>query len=472
MKKKSDKFKKDINVEFRSFLAALSGEAAPASIPPGKPKRQTQRPVTKRPTEAKKPPPAETIQASDTTLLSSDQVPKAQPTSILGGKDFKRRKKIEDSAADTEELEPDYTIPSSSERIALSHISVKAQFTIEQLLETMIREKASDLHLSTGGVPALRINGEIIRLQLPDLDLAMSEELLIPLLTEEQKELFEEEGDFDFSFDYMTRGRFRVNYYRHHRGIGGLFRYIPFEIPTLEDLGLPRVVKNLIRFKKGLIMVVGPAGNGKTTTIASMINEINKTQKKRVITLESPIEYVYKNEKSLISQREIGINVISYSDALWAVLREDPDIIMLGELWETDDIRQVLKISETGHLVIASMQTIDCTSAIERLVNAFPAEEKEQVRIMVSESLVGIIAQQLIPRADKGGRVLASEILLATTGLTTIIREGKFNQIPSIIQTGGNLGMQSLDQAVMELVNKGIITRETASNYIQLDSPY
>lgn len=476
MKSDFEKYKKDANINFSSFLAALSGEAAPTTVPTGKTKRQARRPITKRPTEKKKTPPPEMMKAGETTFLSDDAIPKAQPTSILGSKDFKRRKKATDTATDTapdtEELEQDYPIPSKSERITLSHVSVRAQFTMEQLLETMIRENASDLHLATGAVPALRINGEINRLQLPDLDLEMSEELLLPILTEEQKSLFEEEGDFDFSFDYMNKGRFRVNYFRHHRGIGGLFRYIPIEIPTLESLGLPEVVKNLIRFKKGLILVAGPSGNGKTTTIASMINEINRTQKKRIITLESPIEYVYKNNKSLISQREIGTNVISYSDALWAVLREDPDIIMLGELWETDDIKQILKISETGHLVLASMQTIDCTNAVERMVNAFPADEKEQIRIMVAESLVGIIAQQLIPKADGIGRVLATEILLATTGLTTIIRDGKFNQISSIIQTGGNLGMQSLDQAIMYLVDRGIITIEAASNYIQIESGY
>ncbi|MCD4782966.1 MAG: PilT/PilU family type 4a pilus ATPase [Candidatus Eremiobacteraeota bacterium] len=471
MKSNPEKHKKDINVEFRSFLAALSGEAAPASIPTGKTKRQAHRSVTKRPTETKKAPPPDMLIADEATSLIDNEIPQAQPTSILGVKKNKSGKKTADITPDTGDLEQDSPVSSTSERITLSHVSVRAQFTIEQLLETMIRENASDLHLATNAVPALRINGEINRLQLPDLDLEMSEELLFPFLTEEQKELFEEEGDFDFSFDYMGKGRFRVNYFRHHRGIGALFRYIPIEIPTLESLGLPRVVNNLIRFKKGLILVAGPAGNGKTTTIASMINEINRTQKKRIITLESPIEYVYKNNKSLISQREIGTNVISYSDALWAVLREDPDIIMLGELWETDDIKQVLKISETGHLVIASMQTIDCTNAIERLVHAFPAEEKEQIRIMVAESLVGVIAQQLIPKDDGMGRVLAAEILLATTGLTTIIREGKFNQIPSIIQTGGKLGMTSLDQAIMTLVERRVISKEMASNYIHIESP-
>jgi twitching motility protein PilT len=322
----------------------------------------------------------------------------------------------------------------------------------------MIRENASDLHISVGGVPALRLNGEVVPLELPDLDQDMAEQLLLPILNDEQRDIFVEEGDIDFSFDYGKKARFRVNIFTHHRGIGAVFRYIPFEIPKLEQLGLPRVVLNLLRFKKGLLLVVGPTGHGKSTTLASMINEINKTRKKRIITLENPIEYIFKSDLGLVSQREIGNNVISYTEALWSVLREDPDVIMVSELWDHEDVRQVLKISETGHLVLAAMQTLNCSSAIERLVDMFPQEEHEQIRIMISESLIGVLAQRLIPRSDRQGRVLASEVLITTTGLAALIREGKMNQIPSIIQTGRDLGMRTMEQSLAELLDKRVIS--------------
>lgn len=354
--------------------------------------------------------------------------------------------------------------PSEDEggKIALTHVNIRPKFTLEQLLETMIREGSSDLHISTKAIPTLRINGEIIPLELPELDEELAENLLLPILNEEQRSEFEKVGEIDFSFDYLDKARFRINYFRHHWGIGGVFRLIPLKVPGMDQLGLPPVLKNLLKLKKGLILIAGPSGSGKSTTIAAMLNEINHTRNLRIVTLEKPVEYVLENEMSLISQREVGTDALSYTDALWAVLREDPDVIMVSELWEPEDIRQVLKISETGHLVIASIHTTDCSKAVERLVTTFPLDEHEQIRITLSESLVGVIAQQLIPRADGRGRVLACEILLATTGLSTIIRDGKFYQIPTVIQSGRNRGMQTMDQALVKLIENKVITPQVA----------
>jgi len=461
MTRDTDKHKIDVDFDFSSFLTALSGEHLPSSTYRAPRKQEPSRRAPAKIDEM----------AVETTPESTKKIPGSRKTNFLPASDLEKAspeeksKEVEDfKAPDTAKLEEEEK--KKSERIALSHIPIKAQFTLEQLLETMIKERASDLHISTGSVPSLRIDGEITLLQLPDIDLETTEELLLPILNDEQREMFEEVGDLDFSIDYCDGGRFRVNYFKHYRGMGGLFRYIPLEIPELDELGLPRVVKNLIRFKKGLILVAGPKGQGKTTTMASMLNEINKTKRKRIITLENPIEYLFTNDKSLVSQREIGTSTIGYTEAIRAVLREDPDVIMVSELWEPDDIRQILKISETGHLVMTTMKTVDCPGAVERLVDIFPQNEQEQIRITLSETLIGVIAQNLIPKADGQGRALACEILLATTGLVTLIREGKFNQIGSTIQTGRDLGMQTIDQSLLELIQNGIITSRAAKNFM------
>ncbi|MCE1248131.1 MAG: PilT/PilU family type 4a pilus ATPase [Firmicutes bacterium] len=483
MRPDPDKTKKD-DIDFRSFLSALTGEpssvprqAAPEEgrvpkapvqrmAPPPQPQQQpqAQQPQQQPQRPAKPPQPQPQPQQKPQPQPKPAAVEPDEPDSgveLLTGEEtelFERRKSAETSPGpDVREVRKEDREP-QTDKIALSHIAVRASFTIEQLLETMIREKASDLHISVGSTPALRLNGEVVPLELPDLDPEMADELLLPILNEEQRVVFFEEGDIDFSFDYGKKARFRVNIFSHHKGIGAVFRYIPLEVPKLEQLGLPRVVLNLLRFKKGLLLVVGPTGHGKTTTLAAMINEVNKTRKKRIITMENPIEYVYKSDLGLISQREVGNNVNSYSEALWSVLREDPDVIMISELWDCEDVRQVLKISETGHLVIAAMQTLNCASAVERLVDMFPQEEHDQIRISVSESLIGVIAQRLIPRIDRQGRALAAEVLITTTGLAALIREGKMNQIPSIIQTGRDLGMCTMEHSVGELLDKNIIS--------------
>ncbi len=526
MKSNRNHGKYDSDIDFRSFLSALSGQENVdiPSPPKGKktahlspsdvktPRRrlirkggETHKILKKEFLKYKKPlPPRGTVETRESkkivttgkgeetrflmgTRQKAPRMPLTPETQFLPQDEITsiREKKVRYTAKtkpskgvvkapDTEKLEEEVPFtrskpPKKEEKIKLSHISIKPQFTLEQLLETMIRENASDLHVSTQSVPTLRIDGEIVPLDLPDLDEETTENLLLPLLSDELRTVFEEEGEVDFSFDYLDKARFRINYFRHHWGIGGVFRLIPLEIPNMQQLGLPPVLKNLLKFKKGLILVAGPSGSGKSTTIASMLNEINQTRKLRIITLERPIEYVIKSKMSLVSQREIGSNALSYSDALWAILREDPDVIMLSELWETEDIRQVLKISETGHLVITSIHTTDCAKAVESLVASFPQEEQAQIRIALSECLIGVIAQRLIPRADGRGRALACEILLSTTGLATIIRDGKFYQIPTIIQSGGGLGMQTMDQALVELIEKRLITPQSAKIYVTDD---
>jgi twitching motility protein PilT len=513
----NEKFEKDRDEDFRFFLSALSGQKNPPEMTHSRKSlfRKKARPEIgvssekdKKTSIIRQVSSTETKNSHPTSFLSDESSKKAQ----ADGKDNSgfltgtREKKIDTSIEydnvflpqtdPYEAVKPEKASPPEKEKtsdtgdlseaaekiksdpntpehvknlltsIPLSHVSIRAKFTLEQLFETMIREKASDLHVSTGSVPALRINGEIVPMELPDLDLEYSENLLFPILNEEQRLKFEEEGELDFSFDYRHKNRFRISYFRHHLGIGSVFRHIPGKIPTLQQLGLPPVVNNLLKFKKGLILVTGPGSSGKSTTIASMLNEVNNTQRVRIITLENPIEYTLRNNQALISQREIGNDAINCENALLAALREDPDIIMLSELWTLSDIRQALKISETGHLVIASIHSIDATKAIEGLVSLFPADEQEQIKIILSECLLGVIAQRLVPRQDNRDRILAYEILLATTGLASIIREGKFSQVISVIQTGRNLGMQTMDQSLINLLDKNLISYETARELI------
>jgi twitching motility protein PilT len=285
---------------------------------------------------------------------------------------------------------------------------------------------------------------------------------LLALLTENQRQTFETRSDLDFAYEIPQVGRFRVNLLRQHKGVGAVFRLFPSHLYTLEELGLPQVVYALVRLEQGLVLVTGPTGSGKSTTLAAIIDHINQESDKHIVTIEDPLEFIHPNKKSLVTQREVGAHTISFAAALRAVLREDPDIILLGELRDLETISLAITAAEIGHLVFGTLHTRTAASTVDRLIDVFPPEQQSQTRIMLAETLKGVIAQQLLVRADGHGRVVAVEILVGTTALANLIRESKTHQIPSLIQTSRREGMQTMDQAILELLRSKQITPQEA----------
>jgi twitching motility protein PilT len=332
---------------------------------------------------------------------------------------------------------------------------------IDILLERALAYGASDLHLRAGSLPLMRLHG---RLQpLPEVDgLDGYEVALLALLTESQRQTFETRSDLDFAYEIPQVGRFRVNLLRQHKGVGAVFRLLPSHLYTLEELGLPQVVYALVRLEQGLVLVTGPTGSGKSTTLAAIIDHINQESDKHIVTIEDPLEFIHPNKKSLVTQREVGAHTTSFAAALRAVLREDPDIILLGELRDLETISLAITAAETGHLVFGTLHTRTAASTVDRLIDVFPPEQQSQIRTMLAETLKGVIAQQLLVRADGKGRVVAVEILVGTIALANMIREGKTYQIPSLIQTGRREGMQTMDQAILELLRSKQITPQDA----------
>jgi twitching motility protein PilT len=307
----------------------------------------------------------------------------------------------------------------------------------------------------------MRLHG---RLQpLPEVDDRDGyEAALLAILTESQRQIFEARSDLDFAYEIPQVGRFRVNLLRQHKGVGAVFRLLPSRLYTLEELGLPQVVYALIRLEQGLVLVTGPTGSGKSTTLAAIIDHINQESDKHIVTIEDPLEFIHPNKKSLVTQREVGAHTMSFAAALRAVLREDPDIILLGELRDLETISLAITAAEIGHLVFGTLHTRTAASTVDRLIDVFPPEQQSQIRTMLAETLKGVIAQQLLVRADGQGRVVAVEILVGTTALANLIREGKTHQIPSLIQTGRREGMQTMDQAILELLRSKHITPQEA----------
>ena len=332
---------------------------------------------------------------------------------------------------------------------------------IDALLERALACGASDLHLRAGSPPLMRLHG---RLQpLPEVDSHDGyEAALLAILTESQRQVFEARNDLDFAYEIPHVGRFRVNLLRQHKGVGAVFRLLPSRLYTLEELGLPQVVYALVRLEQGLVLVTGPTGSGKSTTLAAIIDHINQESDKHIVTIEDPLEFIHPNKKSLVTQREVGAHTTSFAAALRAVLREDPDIILLGELRDLETISLAITAAETGHLVFGTLHTRTAASTVDRLIDVFPPEQQSQIRTMLAETLKGVIAQQLLVRADGQGRVVAVEILVGTTALANLIREGKTYQIPSLIQTGRREGMQTMDQAILELLRSKQITPQEA----------
>ena len=332
---------------------------------------------------------------------------------------------------------------------------------IAELLAFSVKNKASDLHLSAGLPPMIRVDGDVRRINIPALDHKQVHALVYDIMSDKQRRDYEEFLEVDFSFEIAGLARFRVNAFNQNRGAGAVFRTIPSEVLTLEDLGTPRIFRELIDQPQGLILVTGPTGSGKSTTLAAMVDHINKNEYGHILTIEDPIEFVHTAQKCLINQREVHRDTHGFNEALRSALREDPDYILVGELRDLETIRLALTAAETGHLVFGTLHTTSAAKTIDRVVDVFPAEEKSMVRSMLSESLQAVVSQTLMKKMG-GGRIAAHEIMIGTAAIRNLIREDKVAQMYSAIQTGGSLGMQTLDQCLQRLLQKGLINREAA----------
>jgi twitching motility protein PilT len=333
---------------------------------------------------------------------------------------------------------------------------------MEALFRLMIERKASDIHLSAGSHPILRIDGEIRPLtDRPVLTAADTERILWPIAPERNREEFQRRNDTDFAYEIPGLARFRCNFFRDRKGMGGVFRQIPTKILTAEDMGLPKEILDLCRLPKGLILVTGPTGSGKSTTLAAMIDYVNRTRTDHVITIEDPLEFVHENKKCLINQRQVGEHTDSFKDALRAALREDPDIVLVGEMRDLETVAIAIETAETGHLVFGTLHTSSAPSTVDRIIDQFPADRQGQIRVMLAESLKGVISQVLCKKIG-GGRVPVLEILISTPSVSNLIREAKIFQIPSIMQTGKKLGMCQMSDSFLDLVKRKVVEPQEA----------
>ena len=337
---------------------------------------------------------------------------------------------------------------------------------ITELLSFTVQQGASDLHISAGMPPIIRVDGDVRRIKLPSLDHKQVHSLVYDIMNDKQRKEYEENYETDFSFEVPGLARFRVNAYNQNRGAAAVFRTIPSKVLTLDDLDMGKVFRDLAEKPRGLVLVTGPTGSGKSTTLAAMIDYINDTRADHILTLEDPIEFVHESKKCLVNQREVHRDTHSFSNALRSALREDPDIILVGEMRDPETIGLALTAAETGHLVFGTLHTTSAAKTIDRVIDVFPAAEKDMVRSMLSESLMGVISQTLLKK-PKGGRVAAHEIMIGTPAIRNLIREDKVAQMYSAIQTGASFGMKTLDQSLQELVQKGMISRETARERAQ-----
>jgi len=333
---------------------------------------------------------------------------------------------------------------------------------IDAFLELIVKQNGSDLHVIAGNPPRLRLHGETHTIKYRELSSQETHDFLFEIMTAEQQQEYTANQVLDFSYDVKNLARFRVNAFEHLGGTGIVFRVIPTDIQTLQQLGLPPILKNLARQRKGLILVTGPTGSGKSTTLSAMIDFINTNRKGHIITIEDPVEFIHSNKNSLISQRELGSHTHSFASALHSALREDPDVILVGEMRDLDTIHLALTAAEMGILVMATLHTSSASSSIERIINAFPPGEEPYVRTMLSTSLCGVISQQLVRTADNKSRIAAIEIMINNAAISNVIREGKTEQIENIVQGGAMQGMQLMDTALKRLVESKIITGEEA----------
>ena len=335
--------------------------------------------------------------------------------------------------------------------------------TINEMLSYALDVGASDLHLSVGSIPMVRIHGEMKKLQLPILQLETMKSIKNEILNANQKSLFDERLEIDFSVALEGKGRFRVNFFNQINGLSAVFRAIPNEIKSCDELGIPPIMNQLALKEKGLVLLTGPTGSGKSTTLAAMIDHINENRPKHIITIEDPVEYFHSSKNSMINQRELGQSTHSFANAIRSALREDPDVILVGEMRDLETIQLALTAAETGHLVLSTLHTSSAVKTIDRIIDVFPAGQKEHIRSMLSESLLAVIAQKLIQNKNKNGRVAACEIMIANSAVRNLVREDKIYQIPSLIQGGSQDGMQTLDQDLQRLLHQGLIDRNEAA---------
>ncbi len=336
--------------------------------------------------------------------------------------------------------------------------------SLYDLLRIMVERSASDLHITTGSPPRLRIHGRLVAMEnYPTLTPADTKALCYSILTDRQKHKFEENSELDLSFGVKGLSRFRANIFMQRGAVAGAFRSVPFTIKSFEELGLPDIVKELARKPRGLVLVTGPTGCGKTTTLTTIIDFINKEREEHIITIEDPVEYLHTHKKCLVNQREVNSDTISFKDALKYVLRQDPDVVLIGEMRDLETIQAALTVSETGHLTFATLHTNTAAQTINRVIDVFPPHQQEQIRVQLSFVLEGILSQQLLPKKSGDGRVLALEILIPTPAIRNLIREDKIHQIYSMMQTGQErIGMQTMNQSLYELYTKGLISYEVA----------
>jgi twitching motility protein PilT len=333
---------------------------------------------------------------------------------------------------------------------------------ITELLAFSVKNKASDLHLSSGLPPMIRVHGDVRRINLPAMEHKDVHGMVYDIMNDGQRKVYEETLECDFSFEIPNLARFRVNAFNQHRGAGAVFRTIPTKVLTLEELNCPKIFKEISEYPRGIVLCTGPTGSGKSTTLAAMVNHVNENDYGHILTVEDPIEFVHESKKCLINQREVGPHTLSFSNALRAALREDPDVILVGEMRDLETIRLALSAAETGHLVFGTLHTSSAAKTVDRIVDVFPAAEKEMVRSMLSESLRAVISQTLMKTKDGSGRVAAHEIMIGTPAIRNLIRENKVAQMYSAIQTGQNFGMQTLDQNLIELVRRNVVSSSEA----------
>jgi twitching motility protein PilT len=341
----------------------------------------------------------------------------------------------------------------------------QSEIPIGELLESVLEGRASDLHLTTHSPPVLRVNGSLTRLeQYPKLEAEQLQRMIYSILTQKQRERLEQDLELDMSYALPGKARFRVNVYYQRDSLGAAFRLVPFEIKAVEDLGLPPQVEDFARYPRGLILVTGPTGSGKSTTLASLVDVVNSERDCHIMTVEDPIEFLHRHKRALVNQREVGHDTQSFALALKHVLRQDPDVILVGEMRDLETISTALTAAETGHLVFATLHTQDAPQTIDRIIDVFPPFQQQQVRVQLASTLQGVVTQQLVPTADGTGRAVAAEVLVATPAVRNLIREAKVHQIYSAMQAGGRYGMKTMDQSLVDLVRSGRITYQMAAD--------